>query len=176
MCGQDRREAAERSRKFREFGREKSMSLSHRITLLLLLSFAVCQVALGTQLKILVLDSNNGHGLHNKLVCISFAAGGVEGPVTNEARDCHRTDSTGTVEFHLTDPVPKAVHVVLGSNGLNPCYSPESFDISAALKGGTVAKNTCGEANTTLTEDGEVVVFAHQMSLWESMKARSDEF
>jgi len=152
------------------------MSLVKRVPLSLLLVFGVGNLLCAAQLKVQVLDSSSGHGLHNKLVCVSFPAENSDGPIITEARDCHRTDSTGTVEFKLPDPAPKSVHIALASNGLDPCFRPESFELSAAMDGGTVAKNTCGDAGTDLTEDGEVVVFAHQRSLWESMKARSDEF
>jgi hypothetical protein len=152
------------------------MSLSKRIPLMLFLLFGLSCLGFGNNLKVMLLDSSNGHGLHNKLVCISFPTADSDTLVIKEARDCHRTDSTGTVEFRLPDPAPKSVHIALASNGLNTCFSPETFEVAAAMKGGTIAKNTCGDASTDLTEDGEVIVFGHQMSLWESMKARSDEF
>lgn len=152
------------------------MSLSRRIPLLLFLLFGLSCVGSCVNLKIMLLDSSSGHGLHNKLVCIWFPSDESQGPVIVEARECHRTDSTGMVEFRLPVPVPPSVHIALASNGLSPCFSPDSFEIASAMKGGTVAKNTCGDVSTDLIEDGEVVIFGHQMSLWESMKARSDEF
>jgi len=143
-------------------------------TLLLLLGSVIAHAA--DDLKIVLLDSNDGHALHRKLVCISFPAGNPTDPVVELIRDCHRTDSSGTAAFRLPDPPPEKVNVVLGSDGLVPCYASRTLVVAEAMKIGVVAENTCGDADTATTQTGEVVLFAHQMSLWEVLKAKRDEF
>jgi len=126
-------------------------------------------------LKIVLLDSKDGHALKGKLVCISWP-GDAYDPVVQHRRDCQRTDSGGTATFSMDDPVPPKVDVTLSSNGLISCFSPETFDTADAMKGGMVARNTCGSASTDTTEDGEVVVFAHQKSLKEAVNSVRNEF
>jgi hypothetical protein len=126
-------------------------------------------------LKVVLLDSKDGHALKGKLVCITWP-NNPKDPVVQRPRDCQRTDSGGTATFALQDPAPQKIEVTLSSNGLISCFSPEIFVIEDAMKGGTVARNTCGSASTDTTEDGEVVVFAHQKSLKEAMNSVRNEF
>jgi hypothetical protein len=66
--------------------------------------------------------------------------------------------------------------VSLASDGLTPCFAPNTFAVSEAMQGGTVSKNTCGDADTDTIETGEVVVFAHQKSLREAINSARNEF
>ena len=127
-------------------------------------------------LNIVLLDSKTGHGLQGKLVCISFPPENSSEHIVMENRECHRTDSSGSAAFGLPDPVPQKVKVQMGSNGLVACFEPHEFTVSEAMKLGLVAKNTCGDASTDTTQTGELILYAHQMSLWETLKARRDEF
>ncbi len=70
----------------------------------------------------------------------------------DQSRACQRTDSVGTAEFQLPDPVPETINIVLVTNGLVECYAPRTFALADAMKSGVVAKNTCGDASTNLTE------------------------
>ncbi len=130
----------------------------------------------GDDLKVVVLDSKDGHALKGKLVCITWPATSPTDPVVQSSRDCQRTDSGGTALFALPDPGPPKVEVTLASNGLVACYSPEKFVVADAMKEGMVARNTCGSATTDTTENGEVVVFGHQKSLKEAMNGVRNEF
>jgi hypothetical protein len=127
-------------------------------------------------LKVVLLDSKDGHALKGKLICIRWQVTKTTDVIVQYARDCQRTDSGGTATFSLQDPQPPTVEVVLSSNGLISCYSPESFAVADAMSAGTVAKNTCGSASTDTTESGEVVVFAHQKSLKEATNSVRNEF
>jgi hypothetical protein len=127
-------------------------------------------------LKVVVLDSKNGHALRGKLVCIMPPANPRDPVILEQSRVCHRTDSGGTALFRLTDPVPEAVKVMFASDGLVPCFPPHSFVVADAMKEGTVATNTCGDASTDTTEKGEVVLFAHQKSIKEALDTVRNEW
>jgi hypothetical protein len=142
--------------------------------LFLLMGLGRCYA--GDDLKIVVLDSKDGHALKGKLVCIFWPASNPSDPIVQHARDCQRTDAGGTAVFSLHDPAPAKIDVTFSSNGLIPCFSPETFMVADALKGGMVARNTCGSATTDTTENGEVVVFGHQKSLKEAMNSARNEF
>ncbi len=128
------------------------------------------------ELKIVLLDSNDAHALKGKLVCIRWPISKPTDAFVQHARDCQRTDSGGIATFAFQDPAPLQVEVTLSSNGLISCYSPESFTLAEAKSGGTVAKNICGSASTDTTEDGEVVVFAHQKGVKETVNSVRNEF
>ncbi len=128
------------------------------------------------ELKVVLLDSNDGHALKGKLVCIRWPITKPTDGIVQHARDCQRTDSGGIATFAFQDPAPPKVDVTLSSNGLVSCYSPESFTLAEAKSGGTVAKNTCGSASTDTTEDGEVVLFAHQKGVKETVNSVRNEF
>jgi hypothetical protein len=127
-------------------------------------------------LKVVVLDSKDGHALKGKLVCISLPLANPSDPVVQHPRDCQRTDSGGTATFSLREPAPQTVDITLASDGLVPCFSPHTFPLADAMKVGLVANNTCGSASTDTTETGEVVVFGHQKSLKEAMNSVRNEF
>lgn len=152
------------------------MRLRARITTALLLGFGLGCLSHAADLKIVVLDSKTGHGLHGKLVCLSVPASKAEGPVVYPSRECRRTDSGGTATFALTDPAPETVKVELSTNGLVPCFASQPFVVADAMKNGTVAKNTCGGAETSTTETSEVVLFAHQKSIKEALGSTRNEF
>jgi len=142
-------------------------------TLFLLLGLGAARA---TDLNVVLLDSATAHALRHKLVCILFPAGNPADPIVTESRQCQRTDSGGTATFKLPDPPPEKVDVELGSDGLVACYDPHTFTVADAMKVGMVAKNTCGDANTDTTQTGELVLFGHQMSVWEALKRWGDEF
>jgi hypothetical protein len=127
-------------------------------------------------LKVVVLDSKDAHALKGKLVCIKLPPADPNAPVIEHVRNCQRTDLGGVATFALSDPVPVTVDVSLASDGLTPCFAPNTFAVSEAMKGGMVARNTCGDADTDTTQTGEVVVFAHQKSLREAMSSVRNEF
>jgi len=127
-------------------------------------------------LKIVLLDGKDAHALKGKLVCILLPVSDPQGAVVEHPRDCRRTDSSGTADFALPDPAPEAVDVILGSNGLVPCFKPHPFQIAEALSEGMVVKNTCSEASTDTTEKGELVLFAHQKSVKEALDSTRNEF
>ena len=127
-------------------------------------------------LKVVVLDSKTGNAMHGKLVCISFPLGDANAAVIERARDCRRTDSGGSAAFSLPDPAPGKIEIRLASDRLIECFSGRDFVITEAMQTGIVAKNTCGDASTDTTQVGEVVLFAHQNSLWDAMKSHHNEF
>src|SRR5208283_2590835 len=47
-------------------------------------------------LKVVVLDSKDGHALRGKLVCIMLPANPRDPVILEQSRVCHRTDSGGT--------------------------------------------------------------------------------
>ena len=130
----------------------------------------------GDDLKVVLLDSKDGHGLRGKLVCVWYPTGDPQGGVTERRRECHRTDTAGTAGFVLPEGDLARIHIALASDGLLPCYAKEDINLTEALKTGSVATNTCGDAETETTAPGELVLFAHQTSLWEAAKGRRDEF
>jgi hypothetical protein len=135
----------------------------------------LCRAADGN-LKVVVLDSNTGHSLHGKLVCISFPLGDPNAAVIERSRDCRRTDSEGSAAFSLPNPAPEKIDIRLASDRLVECFSGRNFVLTEAMQTGIVAKNTCGDAGTETTQSGEVVLFAHQNSLWDAMKSHHNEF
>jgi len=148
-----------------------------RHTFVLLTALFVPVLALGADdLKVVLLDSKDGHGMRGKLVCIAFPTDDSQAGIVQHSRDCRRTDSGGAVEFTLPEGALAKVQLRLASDGLVPCFDYSSINLMEALRTGTVAANTCGEAKTETTEPGELVLFAHQTSLWEAMKARRNEF
>lgn len=143
----------------------------------LVLLFGFGQVSYATDLKVSLLDGKSGHPLRWKLICVSFPAGDAPQPrAADQSRACQRTDSVGTAEFQLPDPVPETINIVLVTNGLVECYAPRTFALADAMKSGVVAKNTCGDASTNLTEAGEVVLFGHQKNLWQVLRGWDQEF
>lgn len=128
------------------------------------------------ELKVVLLDSKDGHALKGKLICIMWPITKATDGILQHARDCQRTDSGGTATFSLQDPAPPKVEVSLSSNGLISCFSPQAFTVAETKSGGIVAQNTCGSASTDTTEDGEVVVFAHQKSMKEAVNSVRNEF
>ena len=130
----------------------------------------------GDELRIVLLDSKTGHALRGKLVCIAFPAGASADPVITQPRDCRRTDSTGTATFAMPDTAPEHINIMMGSDGLVGCFTQQAFATDEAMTMGVVVDNTCGDASTETTQPGEVVVFAHQTSVWEALKARRNEF
>jgi len=48
--------------------------------------------------------------------------------------------------------------------------------VGEAMKAGVVAKNTCGDASTNLSEPGDVVLFGHQKNLWQVLRSWDEEF
>lgn len=150
-------------------------ALSRFLALFLLLGFAfLCRAE--DDLKVTLLDSKDGHSLHGKLICISFPISSANSPVVERARDCRRTDSGGTASFSLPDPAPDTIEIRLATNGLVECFRHRSFALTEAMESGVVAKNTCGDASTDTTQTGEVVLFAHQTSLWQALRSHNDEF
>ena len=144
--------------------------------LALLLFIGVTFAWAGDDLKVVLLDSKDAHVLRGKLVCVWYPSGDPRSGVIERSRECHRTDSTGTVGFVLPEGDLTRIHVALASDGLVPCYAKEDINLTEALKTGSVATNTCGDAETETTAPGELVLFAHQTSLWEAAKSRRDEF
>jgi len=139
-----------------------------------LLLCAFSAIGYAADLKIVVLESNNGHPLHSKLVCVTYP---VSDPIVlNQQRTCRRTDGTGTAAFLLPDPVPESVRVELASNNLVACYASQAFSIAAAMKDGLVAKNTCGNGTTETTETGELVIYGHQKGMKEVLSTTRDEW
>ena len=151
------------------------MRFFRTISVGLLLLFAFGQISYAADLKIVLLDGKSGHPLHWKQICVSFPTGNAPNPA-GQSPECRRTDSVGAVEFPLPDPVPETLNIVLLTNGLVECYAPRTFPVADAMKAGVVAKNTCGDASTNLTEPGEVVLFGHQKSLWRVLRSWDDEF
>ncbi|MGD0930055.1 MAG: hypothetical protein ABR902_05325 [Candidatus Korobacteraceae bacterium] len=151
------------------------MRFCRRISAGLVLLIGLGPMSYAADLKIVLLDGKSGHPLHWKQVCVSFPAGNAPNPA-GQSPECHRTDSIGTVEFPLPDPVPETVNIVLMTNGLVECFAPRTFPLAEAMKAGVVAKNTCGDASTDLTETGEVVLFGHQKSLWRVLRSWDEEF
>jgi len=135
-----------------------------------------CLNCAAEDLKIVVLDSKDGHALKGKLVCIMPPVNPREPIVMEQSRVCHRTDSSGTALFRLMDPAPELVNIIFASDGLVPCFSPQSFVVADAMKIGMVAKNTCGDASTDTTETGEVVLFGHQKGIKEALDSVRNEF
>jgi len=127
-------------------------------------------------LKIVLLDSKDTHALKGKLVCILLPVSDPQGAVVQHPRECHRTDSGGVATFPLPDPAPETVEVILGSNGLVPCFKPQTFKIAEAMTDGMVAKNTCSDASTDTTETGELVLFVHQKGIKEALDSTRNEF
>lgn len=153
------------------------MRFSIRISAGLVLLIGLAQISYAADLKIVVLDSKTGHPLHWKQVCISFPDNKGANPTAGgQPRWCLRTDSVGTAEFTLPDPVPDTVKVILLTNGLIECFAPQTFPVADAMKAGVVAKNTCGDASTDLTEPGDVVLFGHQKNLWQVLRGWDEEF
>ncbi len=151
------------------------MRVRNQISLCLLL-FGLVHFSQASDLNIVLLDSNSGHPLRGKLVCISFPAADSQGPVISKVRDCHRTDSVGTAAFSLPDPEPEKVEVAPASNGLVSCFSPHTFAVAEAMKTGVVAENTCGDATTDTTQTGEVVLYVHQKGVRETVGSVRNEF
>jgi hypothetical protein len=149
---------------------------SLRYAFVALLLFALTGASHATDLKVVVLDSKDGHALKGKLVCINLPPDDPNAPVIEHVRNCQRTDSGGVATFALADPAPVTVDVSLASEGLTPCFAPHTFPVSDAMKAGMVSRNTCGDADTDTTETGEVIVFAHQKSLREAMNSVRNEF
>jgi hypothetical protein len=145
-----------------------------RISAALVLLFGFANISYAADLKIVLLDGKSGHPLHRKLVCIAFPVG--DPVVTSQPRACRRTDSTGTADFTLPDPIPESVNVELATNNLVPCFSPAKIVLADAMKTGLVAKNTCGDATTDTTETGEVVLYGHQKNVKEVLSSTRDEF
>jgi hypothetical protein len=142
-----------------------------------LVVLGLSHVSYAADLKVVLLDGKSGHPLRWKQVCVSFPAGDAKTPTAaDKARGCQRTDSVGAAEFQLPDPVPETVNIVLVTNGLAECYAPRTFPLAEAMKSGVVAKNTCGDATTNLTETGEVVLFGHQKNLWQALRGWDEEF
>lgn len=140
--------------------------------LLLLLSLGAAGYA--ADLKIVVLDSKDGHPLRSKLVCVTFP---TKDPIAvNQPRMCNRTDTTGAATFLLPDPAPESVKVDLASNNLVPCFASQAFSVAVAMKDGLVAKNTCGGGTTDTTETKELVVYGHQKGMKEVLGSTRDEF
>src|SRR5271170_1652569 len=97
------------------------MRFSRRISAGLVLLIGLGQVSYAADLKISLLDSKSGHPLRWKQVCVSFPAGdaaNAKPTAVDQPRGCRRTDSVGTVEFSLPDPIPETVNIVLLTNGL----------------------------------------------------------
>jgi hypothetical protein len=153
------------------------MRFFRRISAGLVLLIGFGQISYAADLKIVLLDSKSGHPLRWKLVCVSFPVDKSANPiVVGQPRGCQRTDSLGAAEFTLPDPVPDTVNVMLATNGLIQCFAPQTFPVADAMKAGVVARNTCGDASTNLTEPGEVVLFGHQKNLWQVLRSWDDEF
>jgi hypothetical protein len=153
------------------------MRFSRRISAGLVLLIGLGHISYAADLKVSLLDSKSGHPLRWKQVCVSFPAGdAAKLTAGDQSRGCRRTDSVGTAEFPLPDPVPETVNIVLLTNGLAECFSPRTFPLAEAMKSGVVAKNTCGDASTNLTEAGEVVLFGHQKNLWQVLRSWDEEF
>jgi len=146
-----------------------------RVAAALLLMLGLGCIGYAADLQVVVLDSKDGHALRGKLVCISVPPSKSE-PVVYSSRECHRTDSDGTATFPMPEAPPETVKVELSTNGLVPCFAPKPFVVADALKGGVVAKNTCGDAETSTTEPGEVVLYAHQKGIKETMGSTRNEF
>ncbi len=152
------------------------MRLAIRILTACVLLFVLGPISHATDLKVVLLDSQSGHAMRGKLVCLSFPPANPANPVINQARECRRTDGNGIAAFPMPDPTPQTVNVALATDRLVPCFAPLTFDVAPAMKTGVVAKNTCGAASTDTTETGEVVLFGHQRSVWDALKSVRDEF
>lgn len=147
------------------------------ICAVLFLLAGLSQMGRADDLKVVLLDSKDGRPMHGKLVCIFYRTGDPKSPIADDqARECHRTDSTGTAEFAMPDPAPEKVKVELSTNNLMPCFASQLFAIADAMKEGMVAKNTCGGDTTDTTETGELVVYGHQKSVKEIMESSRNEF
>jgi hypothetical protein len=127
-------------------------------------------------LKVVLLDSKDGHVLRGKLVCILIPTGDPRGGLVERTHECRRTDSTGTAGFQLPEGELEKVEVNLASDGLRQCFKSKSINMAEALKTGTVAPNTCDNAKADTIQPGELVLFAHQTSAWDAMKSLRNEF
>lgn len=153
------------------------MRLSRCISAGLVLLIGFGHISYAADLKVVLLDGKSGHPLRWKQVCLSFPAGDAAKPTAvDPSRGCRRTDSLGAAEFPLPDPAPETVNIVLLTNGLVECFAPRTFAVAEAMKAGVVAKNTCGDASTDLTEPGDVVLFGHQKNLWQVLRSWDEEF
>jgi len=152
------------------------MRIANHISTACLLLFGLGHLGHAADLNIVLLDSNSGHPLRWKLVCISYPTADSEGPVIEKVRECHRTDSVGTAAFRLPDPPPEMVDVTPATDGLISCFAPHKFAVAEAMKTGVVAENTCGDAATDTTQTGELVLYAHQKSIREVLNSTRDEF
>jgi len=142
---------------------------------MLILALMLVGHCAAAQLKVLVLDSKTGEPLGGKAVCVSLSASpkmtaldkSDMGPV------CHRTNPNGIMDITLPDPSPEWAYVTLHTNDLLSCFAPgHATSIVELAKTGVTAPNTCGIAATMpASQAGELVVFAHQMTFSEVLKA-----
>lgn len=135
-----------------------------------------CLARAGDDLKVVLLDSKDGHALRGKLVCLKFPVSNPNDAIVEHPRDCRRTDSGGTALFVLPDPKPEKVEIFFATDGLEPCFSPHTVALAGAMGDGAVIHNTCGPANTNTTETGELILFAHQKSLKEALESVRNEW
>ena len=131
------------------------------------------------QLKVLVLDSKTGKPLGRKDVCVSLSTSpnmtALDHPEFGPI--CHKTDSEGSASITLPEGSHAWAYVTLRTNDLLPCFAPgHAFSVAELATMGIITPNTCGTASTNpLIQAGELVLFAHQMTFSEVLKAMGKE-
>lgn len=126
--------------------------------------------------KLRLLDSNTGHPLHRKAVCVSFTpainATGVDKPNV-----CGKTDASGKFTVTLPATQPTYLHVSVLTNDLIPCFAiPHAIPVSDILDTGVVIADTRGpERIKPRPERGMIVAFAHQLTFGEVLKSMWNE-
>jgi hypothetical protein len=127
------------------------------------------------EIKVLALDSKTGDPLHRKKFCLQFSTDVRTGPPTQ----CGRTDTRGLFTIQLPTPTPANVWSFPQTNDLVACYRTDQAvpvtvieTIGYVASGGGITResSTCGVVrNTPNAKPGVLIVFAHQMSLWEAL-------
>jgi hypothetical protein len=138
------------------------------------------QFALGTDLKLLLVDSRTGRPLNRKKVCVLFSRKPNRTPRDRPEvpEVCGRTDHQGSMKVALPgDPTMQWTHVSLYTNDLVSCFPiPHAFSVADLMTTGIVAANSCGTAtNIPSVGPGILVLFAHQMTFGEVVKSMLKE-
>ena len=128
--------------------------------------------AIASDLTVMIIDSKSARPLHHKKVCLLFSEGS-QADVRYDETTCGRSNDRGVVIV----PAPKFpktfLHVSVATNDLLPCFAvPDGFPVADVISRGVILANTCGTAKQQPNPmQGQIVIYAHQMTFWEVLKA-----
>jgi hypothetical protein len=127
---------------------------------------SVCSAGDGEHLSVRVLDARSGKPITDIPLLLGVP---VENKNVNRLRD--KTDSQGTVTFHVDDPIPDSFWLIFGPD-IVLCHGI-TFSTEQVLKTGVIADNKCKGPKLGFNgspKSGELVVFVKRLSLWELIK------